>query len=174
MRRGLLTIIAASVLVALVPDATVLADFGYVDHGTDPDDVSATGQRVDIRATTRKVSQDGAGKRWLSITIRSHDPLDDGNDRFWEVEASIDSYGGPVRDSRVRFTQFEGDRWCNWTDGDRGWIAPLISQAGERVTCRIPLRFIEPRKRIRWRLTSPNAVRNSDEHDRAPDAGWYS
>jgi hypothetical protein len=73
VRRGLLTIIAASVLVAVVPGATVLADFGYADHGTDPDDVSPTGQRVDIRATTRKVSQDGAGKRWLSITIRSYD-----------------------------------------------------------------------------------------------------
>lgn len=107
MRRGLLTIIAASVLVAVVPGATVLADFGYADRGTDPDDVSPTGQRVDIRATTRKVSQDGGGKRWLSITIRSYDPLDDGEDRFWEVEASIDPYGGPVRDSRVRFTQFE-------------------------------------------------------------------
>lgn len=130
MRRGLLTIIAASVFVAVVPVATVLADFGYVDHGTDPDDVRPTGQRVDIRATTRKVSQDGAGKRWLSITIRSHDPLDDGGNRFWEVEASIDSHGGPVRDSRVRFTQFEGDRWGNWTDGDRGWIVPLLTQVG--------------------------------------------
>lgn len=57
MRRGLLTIIAAPVLVAVVPVATVLADFGYVDHGTDPDDVRPTGQRVDIRATPRSVNE---------------------------------------------------------------------------------------------------------------------
>jgi hypothetical protein len=63
VRHGLLTLIAATVLVTVVPGATVLADFGYVDHGTDPDDVSATGQRVDIRATSRNASQDGAGKR---------------------------------------------------------------------------------------------------------------
>ena len=36
VRRGLLLIITASVLAALVPGATVLAGFGYTDHGTDP------------------------------------------------------------------------------------------------------------------------------------------
>jgi hypothetical protein len=37
----------------------------------------------------------------------------------------------------------------------------------------MPLRWVDPTKRIRWRIFAPRLYFEDDVPDRAPDAGWY-
>ena len=49
--------------------------------------------------------------------------------------------------------------------------------SGSRATCRVPLRWVHPTKRIRWRLISPEGLEAGTEpgvDEYAPnDRGWY-
>jgi hypothetical protein len=168
MRRSLLAALAATLIVAFLPGPTASAGFGYRDHGTDPDDVEPFEYVVDLRGTTRKVWQDDRGHRWLSITIWGHHRLGS----TWEVLASIDGRGGPLRESRLYFIGFRNDRRCEWFNGQEGETFSIFVD-GRRATCRIPLRLIDPNKRIRWRLRSPFPATYGNTVDHAPDVGWY-
>lgn len=168
MRRFLSWVVGFAIVVPLA-GAPAQAGYGYRDTGFDPNDVSESDFVVDVRSSTRKVWQDDHGNRWLTITIRAHDSLSG----HFEVVASIDAQGGPIRESHAVFVAFEGDQWCYWTNGDDGSILPLRID-GPTATCRIPMRLIEPTKRIRWRLRSPHPESQSQGLvDRAPNTGWY-
>lgn len=165
MRRMSASVFASLLLMGFASDTTASAAFGYRDTGFDADDAK---DATDIRSSTRKIWQDQKGHRWLSITVRAYETLG----RDWDVLASIDGRGGPVRESRVSFVNIQGNIYCGWQNGHGGESVPM-TQVDRRATCRMPLRLIRPNKRIRWRVRSPGPDTISDDVDRAPNSGWY-
>lgn len=143
----------------------------YLDGGVDPaDDVDdMMNMVVDLTSTTRRVWRED-GRRWLAIRFRSSEDLDFG----WNVDIRIDSRGGPNADALI-------STWNRGPEGDGCNMGLAIEpqrkigvfRIGDRSAwCRIPLRWVDPDKRIRWRLVSyPHEGDFDDEH--APDHGWY-
>jgi hypothetical protein len=165
---------------AILPDARHAASastFGYVDTGLDPDDrpidrTSCCQQDPDIRSSTRRVWEGKAGMHWLSVNFRAFEPLSG----YWSVTVGLDSRGGRFVDHRMHFGDDGlGQTSCFLGSGKRLGIyhAPRF---GDRASCRVPLRWVAPSKRIRWKLFSPKGFEGTgvriDEY--APDRGWYS
>lgn len=170
MCRRAMTVAMSIIIVASFLTGTAIA-YGYKDTGFD----AREGGRValDIRSTTRKVWRSRDGRRWLTIRVRSYDPLGDD----WFAEARVDSRGGPLTDYRVRLLSHFGMTFCgvrntnsiHWTEGT------LIGGNDDSSwgSCRVHLRFVRPNKSIRWKVFGINDRNRVDEH--APsDRGWYS
>jgi hypothetical protein len=153
----------AAVLLGSTPAANA-GMFGYRDTGSDPNDVQGV-RVVDVRSTTRKVWHDDEGDRWLSITIRSYDRLGP----HWSFRVVIDSAHGGRQDSKFEFTKRYAQAFCDWFVHGSGFEGRL-SIFERRVTCRIPLRYVEPTKPIRWKLIDAG---RGDGEEFAPDQGWY-
>lgn len=152
----------------------------YVDTELDPDDVpvdpgSCCQQDPDIRSTTRKVAVDD-GRRSLFITFRSFESLVG----YWTVSVPLDTRGGGRIDARMRIHDSGvgptgcGVRFLAKGPRRRGRLSlPLV---GDRATCRVPLAWVHPNKRIRWKLISRAGVEGSEPgvDEYAPDDhGWF-
>jgi hypothetical protein len=163
--------------------APVRRDAVYKDTGDDPDDVpidsgSCCQQDPDVRSTTRKVATNTTGGRSLFITFRTFEALLG----YWTVQVFLDTRGGPHVDAKMRLHDSGvGPTRCGvrfLAEGPRreGELM-LITGGGDRATCRVPLRWVHPTKRIRWRLISPEGFEAGAEpgvDEYAPDdRGWY-
>jgi hypothetical protein len=165
MRR---TVVVSSVIAVLALPATASA---YVDRGTDPDDRAPVRYDPDIRATVRKVETGSHGRR-LTIVVRAYEELG----IWWSIEVRMDARGGRHADTGMRLWNADtGGTGCDvWKRGHRS--EPLegrFRQAGDGARCRVPIRWIDPNKRIRWRLVSETLDPGDGETERAPNAGWY-
>jgi hypothetical protein len=181
-RRLLLIVLLLAVSVEVTPAAAAAAQtlsrVRYLDAGRDPNDVpvdrtSCCQQDPDIAYTTRKVWVDRHRRAWLNVSFATHDPLDD----YWSVAVRLDTRGGPRYDARIVIFDDGASEDCRFRR--RGMTARDARHRiidVDRVQCRVPLRWIEPRKRIRWRLFSAGGGEGTgpaiDEY--APDMGWYS
>jgi hypothetical protein len=152
----------------------------YVDTGYDPDDIpvdegSCCQRDPDIRSTTRKVAT-GTNGRSLFITFRTYERLLG----YWAVRVRLDTRGGPdadahmaLRDSGVGPTRC-GVRFLAWGPRRQGTLH--LPRGGHRATCRVPLRWVHPSKRIRWKLLSPAGAEGTEPgvDEYAPDdRSWY-
>jgi hypothetical protein len=153
----------------------------YVDTGYDLDDVpidegSCCQQDPDVRSTTRKVATNTRGGRSLYITVRAYEALQG----YWTVQVFLDTRGGPHTDAKMRLADSGvGPTRCGvrfLAEGPRRQGILHLPRFGDRATCRVPLHWVHPRKRIRWRLVSPAGVEGSEPgvDEYAPDdRGWY-
>lgn len=153
----------------------------YVDTGYDPDDVpidegSCCQQDPDVRSTTRKVATSTKGGRSLFITFRAYEPLEG----YWTVHVLLDTRGGPRADAKMRLADSGvGPTRCGvrfLAQGPRRQGILQLPRFGDRATCRVPLRWVHPSKRIRWKLVSPAGVEGTEPgvDEYAPDdRGWY-
>ena len=158
------------------PPARVL----YRDTKSDPDDVpidpgSCCQQDPDLQSSTRKVTISGA-RRALFITFRTYEALEG----YWAVIVRLDTRGGPLVDAGMSIHDSGlGPRGCgvrlkSANHRRRGTLQ--ISDDGDRATCWVPLRWVHPNKRIRWKLISLAGQEGSEPgvDDHAPDdRGWY-
>jgi hypothetical protein len=148
--------------------------FGYKDYGSDPDDRKAIGFDPDIRATARKVWAAPNGQRYLTISFSAYEPLG----IYWFVLVKVDSRGGPFADRKIQMENADqGGKGCwVWRAGASRSTARrgAFRQSRQVATCRLPLRYFQPNKRIRWKLISPSGY-VKDNVDAAPDSrGWYT
>ena len=184
-RRAILTVVAAALATAaltLPASATtaVRRDPLYKDTGFDPDDIpidegSCCQQDPDVRSTTRKVAT-SSRSRSLFITVRAYESLEG----YWTFQVHLDTRGGPRSDAKMRLHE-SGDgrircgvRFLAWGTRRQGKL--LLPLVGDRATCRVPLRWVHPGKRIRWKLFSPAGAEGTEPgvDDYAPDdRGWY-
>jgi hypothetical protein len=183
-RLALCTIVACTIIATLGLGSSTAAaqttDTGrirYRDTGFDPDDRPATNnccvRDPDIRSSTRTVLVDHEGS-WLLVKFRTYDYLLG----YWTVRVSFDARGGPSKDRRMRLTDngsgrahcsFQARAGASWLLGD---YRERASSDGAR--CRVPLRWVRPNKRIRWKLFSPKSLESGKRIDEyAPDLGWY-
>jgi hypothetical protein len=149
----------------------------YKDTGLDPDDVpvdrtSCCQQDPDIRSTTRKVWVDVRNQPWLTISFGTYDALDD----YWEVRVKLDARGGPRYDATMSiFDPGTGPEGCSFLRRGSTRRDARFRLKIDQAFCRLPLGWVGPTKRIRWRLFSRGGGEGSgpaiDEH--APDTGWY-
>lgn len=176
-------VILASVATAVLilpasAEATVRGpDVLYVDVGLDPDDVpidegSCCQQDPDIRSTKRRVFVDEG--RWLFVNFRAYEQLLG----YWKVVVRLDTRGGRRSDARMRiFDNGAGRAGCavRFRSEPRRKGEYRASSAGDRASCRVPLRWVNPNKRIRWRLFSPAGLEGTEPgvDEFAPDRGWY-
>jgi hypothetical protein len=158
------------------------SDIVYTDTGFDPDDVpddqgAESSQRdPDIRSTTRKVTANATGGRSLSIVVRTYEYFYG----YWTILVRVDSRGGPHADARMRlYDDGAGRTTCKvWFFSSGVTHRGELRFGGEppsyrRVLCRVPLRWVHPNKRIRWKLFSRAAGNGIDEY--APDDhSWYA
>lgn len=162
--------------------ARVGRDAVYKDTGYDPDDVpidagSCCQQDPDVRSTTRKVATNTNGGRSLFITLRTFEALLG----YWTVQVFLDTRGGPHVDAKMRLHDSGlGPTRCGvrfLAEGPRREGELVLPLLGSRATCRVPLRWVHPTKRIRWRLISPEGFEAGTEpgvDEYAPDdRGWY-
>jgi hypothetical protein len=173
----------ATTALAMPASATAHAprDPVYKDTGYDPDDVpidagSCCQQDPDVGSTTRKVANTNGG-RSLFITFRTFEALLG----YWTVHVFLDTRGGPHVDAKMRLQDSGlGPFRCGvrfLAEGPRRKGELILPLSGSRATCRVPLRWVHPTKRIRWRLISPEGFEAGTEpgvDEYAPDdRGWY-
>ena len=167
---------AATVLVGLViPTSSEARTIRYTDRGHDPNDVpvdptSCCQQDPDVRSTTRTVWVDDQGRRWLSVSFGTYDPLDE----YWTVRVFLDTRGGPRYDATMSITDSPpADCFFRRRGSTRRDARVRITI--DHAFCRVPLGWVAPTKRIRWRLFSRGGGEGTgpavDEH--APNTGWY-
>lgn len=153
----------------------------YLDTGYDPDDVpidegSCCQQDPDVRSTTRKVATNTNGGRSLFITFRTYEPLEG----YWTVRVFLDTRGGSHTDAKMRLADSGGGPTrCGvrfLAEGPRRQGTLHLPRSGDRATCRVPLQWVHPTKRIRWRLYSVPGLEGTEPgvDEYAPDdRGWY-
>jgi hypothetical protein len=182
-RRTVIAVVAAMATAALTLPAsatTVRSDPLYKDTGYDPDDIpidegSCCQQDPDVHSTTRKVATSPRGKS-LFITVRAYESLEG----YWTFQVRLDTRGGPRSDAKMRLHD-PGDgptrcgvRFLAWGPRRQGKL--LLPMFSDRATCRVPLRWVHPGKRIRWKLFSPAGAEGTEPgvDEYAPDdRGWY-
>ena len=152
-----------------------------MDTGYDPDDIpidegSCCQQDPDVKSTSRKVAT-GTRGRSLFMTFRTYERLQG----FWTVRVPLDTRGGPRVDARMSLRDSGvGPTRCGvrfLAKGPRRQGTLNLPLFGRRATCRVPLRWVHPSKRIRWKLHSLAGVEGTEPgvDDYAPnDRGWYA
>jgi hypothetical protein len=149
----------------------------YKDTGFDPDDVpvdqnNCCQQDPDIRSTTRKVWVDVRSQPWLTISFRTYEALDD----FWKVRVVLDARRGPRYDATMSiFDPGTGPEGCSFLRRGSTRRDARFRLKIDQAFCRVPLGWVGPTKRIRWRLFSPASPGDGgpEVDERAPDTGWY-
>jgi hypothetical protein len=156
----LVPLLAATLVIALVSPASA---FGYRATGFDPNDRG--GSRPDISSTSRKVWAGSNGHSYLTVTIRTYEALPS----WFDARVGLDSRGGLLRDLRMHI-------WNNGADGhgcDVEARKGAFREHGRWASCRVPLRYVHPTKRIRWKVLSLAGF-DVGNPDYAPnDRGWY-
>jgi hypothetical protein len=145
----------------------------YVDVGSDPQDVGDSECcYADIRSTARRIDAIGDG-RFLVITVHAYADLGEG----WYLGAYLDSRTGGAADLLVSIGSADTRRGarCRISDPKFQAIVDGVARAHDDVArCWIPVRFVDPRKRVRWFVVSQEGGDPSAGMDRAPDTGWYA
>lgn len=184
-RRAILALVAAAtVTTALTTTASastvVRRDPVYEDTGYDPNDIpidegSCCQQDPDVRSTTRKVASSTRGTS-LFITFRAYEPLQG----YWTVRVKLDTRSGPRSDAKMRLHDSGvGPARCGvrfLPEGPRRRGKLVLPTSGDRATCRVPLRWVHPSKRIRWKLFSPAGTEGTEPgvDEYAPDdRRWF-
>lgn len=179
MRTRTKTSIASTVMiVGLLSAPGHAAVRQQFDVGYDPDDRPADGWvDPDIRSSTRKVSLDDDGRRWLAIRFTTYDVLQ----IYWTVVVRLDIRGDQRTDAKLAMTDDGAGTWgCRfkpkldapWRDGRFHFVGRLLLEHGG--VCRVPMAWVQARKPIRWKIFSPKSVEPGHRVDEyAPDRGWY-
>jgi hypothetical protein len=159
--RMLAPLLGAVFVIALGNPASA---FGYRATRFDPNDRGD--KRPDISSTTRKVWAASNGHSYLTVTLRTYEDLPS-----WFIAVVVlDSRGGPRRDLRMRIWDNAGDGHGCDVDGRKG----AFHQHGRWGSCRVPLRYVNPNKRVRWKVISLASF-DVGNPDYAPnDRGWYT
>lgn len=160
------TVLVSCLITVLALPTTASA---YVDRGSDPDDRASVGYDPDIRATVRKVKTGSHGRR-LTIVVRTYERFG----IWWSIDVRMDARGGLRADTGMELWNADqsGMGCWVWKRGHRrDPVKGTFRQRADRARCRVPIRLIDPNKRIRWRLVSESGY--DGETERAPDAGWY-
>ena len=161
MRVGrLVPLLAATLVIALASPASA---FGYRATGFDPNDRG--GNRPDISSTSRKVWAASNGHSYLTVTIRTYEDLPS----WFDALVVLDSRGGPLRDLRMHI-------WDNGDDGhgcDVEGKEGAFRERGRWASCRVPLRYVHPTKRIRWKVLSVAGFDVANPDYAPNDRGWY-
>ena len=159
--RWIVPLLATTLAVTLARPAHA---FGYRATGFDPND--RHGYVPDISSTTRKVRAASNGHRYLTVTLRTYENLPS----WWDAVIVLDTKGGSLRDSKMHL-------WNNGDDGHGCEVdgrAAAFREHGHWARCRVPLRYVNPNKRIRWKVLSLAAF-DVGNADYAPnDRGWYA
>ena len=147
----------------------------YKDTGLDPDDVpvdwtSCCQQDPDIRSTTRKVWVDVRSQPWLTISFSTYEALDD----YWRVKVVLDARRGPRYDATMSIFDNPPSGCSFLRRGSTRRDARLRLKI-DQAFCRVPLGWLAPTKRIRWRLFSRGGGEGTGPvvNEHAPDTGWY-
>lgn len=158
--RWFIPLLATTLAVTLAGPADAL---GYRATGFDPDDRG--GKKPDISSTTRKVRTASNGHRYLTVTLRTYENLPS----WWTAAIVLDTKGDSLRDSEM-------DIWNNGDDGHGCEVdgrAAAFHEHGRWARCRVLLRYVNPKKRIRWKVLSLAAF-DVGNPDYAPNGhGWY-
>ena len=163
------------ILVAAIPGHGVIRQF---DVGYDANDRPAEGWiDPDIRATTRIVSVDDEGRRWLVIKFRTYDYLQ----AYWTVLVRLDVRGGPRTDVKLEMSDDGATRsgcrflprpGADWRRARYHFLGGRLAQVG--AACLVPMGWVHAEKPIRWKLFSPKSFEEGHRVDEyAPDHGWY-
>jgi hypothetical protein len=170
MRRGLTTVIGVALAaLLLMPSAGACRIVG-----TDPDDRRPLGSDPDIRSSILEVGPRENG-RFLVLVVRAFEEFGD----YWTIRAYLDAQGPRRRTDRADHTMVlwnadTGGAGC--TVRERGQGNPeergVFRQNGRAARCRVPIRFIQPDRPIRWRLVSTSGYVKGNV-ERAPDHGMY-
>jgi len=166
--RGLITSAIVAMVVLCVPRAEA-----YVSAGSDPrGDATGPAKIADIVATTRAVWRNDEGRRWLKVAFHTGRRL---RSATLDVDVRIDSHGDRRTDHLISFFIDGSRKACNMGKA----IAPLnrighSRMFGRFASCNVPLRWVTPSKRIRWRILSQPREGGLDQEDHAPDNGWYA
>jgi len=159
--RRLVPFLATALAVALASPASA---FGYRATGLDPNDRGGR-LRPDISSTTRKVWAASNGLAYLTVTIRTYRDLPS----WFDGRIALDSRGGAMRDFSMHI-------WNNGDDGhgcDVDGREGVFRQRGRWASCRVPLRYVRPNERIRWKVVSLAGF-DVGNPDYAPNGrGWY-
>jgi len=159
-------VLVVCLIAALMAPTTAGAT--YRDTGYDPNDVKST---PDVRSTTRKVLQVD-GRRVLAVVVRSYGRWPGWRTGFG-VKVKLDTRGGPRFDAKLLLLSGE-DAICTAVRNDEQ-LSPLdlgFSRDRTRIVCRVPMPFLGPNKRIRWKVMAGTwRLRHPDY---APsDRSWY-
>jgi hypothetical protein len=145
----------------------------YEDIGYDPDDRPTTSSPPfgdpDVRSTVRRVERNPNGKV-LVLVIRAYEDFS----MYWFIDAFLDTRGGGRADHVVHL--FNGDTGpvgCSISRENRDRRLHF-RQHGKAVFCRVPIRFLEPSKRIRWRLVSETFYEDGEREIAPNGGGWYT
>jgi hypothetical protein len=171
MRRAVTLLALATLLLGSLTSDVALADIAYTDTGIDPDDTSGASDIADVAFTRRSVWSNANGRRWITVRVRAYEPLGS----VWEgLSVFLDYRGDRRRDARISIQNLEGPPYCDLRIfPSTGWIAPA-QQVNRTISCSFKLRLLNPTKRIRWRILSPDSeFIDSSVIDRAPDTGWF-
>jgi hypothetical protein len=174
--RGRLACVAVVTVALMMSAATAASAFGYRDRGFDPDDRSSG---PDIRSTTRKVWVGPHGHAWLTIRLDAYTAFG----LYWEAIVRLDAEGGPLADHRMtlHWLDLSGTR-CGVRDVHRHRSVEGLFRQGDGISqdstwasCRVPLRAVDPTKRIRWKVLGVDLYGGDTVYDEfAPNGrGWY-
>jgi len=141
----------------------------YEDVGYDPDDRTLGEVDPDIRSTIRRVGPIGDG-RALLLVVRSFEDFG----KYWFIDSFLDARGGAGPERVLYLYNLDnGGSGCELQRrGGRSIAVGSFRQRGRAVRCLIPVRYLDPTHRVRWRLISESGHGGID--DRAPDTGWYA
>lgn len=174
MRRSILAA-GLAVCVVLTVSSPAIA---YERIGSDPNESTDFGGNIirDIRSSILRVEPRENG-RVVILVVRSYERFGDG----WVITVRMDSRESDAYDRvMIMHPDFskESPADCSvftragYSRGER-LAKGLFRLHGKAIRCRVPIRFFEPTRTIRWSVLSEEAGDPSAGSDRAPDRGHF-
>ena len=143
----------------------------YSDWGWDRRDVSDHDLKALDLARTRRDVQRSGGQTLLRFTFDVHGGY---LSNWWGMEVFLDTRGSSKRDYAMHLVDADqSGRGCDiWKVGHRRDTRRKghFNRGDGWARCRVPVRWVEPDKKIRWKVRIHT---NGELVDRAPDGGWY-
>jgi len=181
MRHRPVIFLAVGLSIGLLPPAAVAAASSAQSEGSSnshiitvydsadaPCDMEPAFCWVDIRVATMRSYVGGTGRRMVAVTIVGYEPHPQTNDSSLKVR--FDTTGGPEPDWYVKMGLAAYGNGPAWWCSRYTWTKRYhIEVSGERMTCFIPERDLNPTKPIRFQAF---AKLIGGVVDRAPDQGW--
>jgi hypothetical protein len=144
---------------------------------SDPEDVEACDTApdcpIDIRAVSKRRFTTGTGRKMVAFSVDAYE-LYGGLVFIANIKLRLDTSAGPRSDAHIFMALTELWADIGWACGRR-YEAGIVShkypikERGDRLTCFVPRRHLQPTKRIRFQALSRG---NEFVVDRAPDDGW--
>lgn len=180
-------IVAAAIIVLGLLPSTASAEVRWLRREFDPRDLPSCGPDClpvpgwDVRSVTLRIRLADNGRRYLTITLRSYDPQGG-----FASGIALDTKGGPRADFRAYLDQARtADELPAGPGRARCGVRPARPESdirrgafrhfndGSVATCRLPLRWVEPTRSIRWHVWTRDLFPQPwPTLDRAPDRGW--